>query len=43
MPDSDGICIDRVDWLRLYNRQADDGVTWIDGKPPAPCSAPGPS
>lgn len=33
LPDTDGICIDRADWLRLYNRNADDGVSWVDGKP----------
>jgi len=33
LPDTDGICIDRADWLRLYNRRADDGVSWLDGKP----------
>ena len=33
LPDTDGICIDRADWLRLYNRKADDGVSWIDDKP----------
>jgi hypothetical protein len=33
IPDSDGICIDRLDWLRQYNLGADDGVSWVDGKP----------
>ena len=33
LPDTDGICIDRADWLRYYNRRADDGVSWLDGKP----------
>ena len=33
LPDSAGICIDRMDWLRYYNSRADDGVSWIDGKP----------
>lgn len=33
LPDTDGICIDRTDWLRLYNPKADDGVSWINGKP----------
>ena len=33
LPDTDGICIDRADWLRLYNQKADDGVSWINGKP----------
>jgi hypothetical protein len=30
LPDSSGICIDRMDWLTRYNPNADDGVTWID-------------
>jgi len=33
IPDADGICIDRLDWLRFFNEQADDGETWFDGKP----------
>jgi hypothetical protein len=33
LPDTDGICIDRADWLRVSNRHADDGVSWLDGKP----------
>jgi hypothetical protein len=33
LPDTDGICIDRTDWLRFDNVHADDGVTWDDGKP----------
>jgi hypothetical protein len=33
IPDSDGICIDRLDWLHEYNRNADDGISWVDGKP----------
>ncbi|MHB8524217.1 MAG: NPCBM/NEW2 domain-containing protein [Limisphaerales bacterium] len=28
LPDSDGICIDRLDWLRFYNLRADDGQSW---------------
>ncbi len=32
-PASDGLCIDRLDWLRLYNLTADDGVTWYEGAP----------
>jgi hypothetical protein len=31
IPDSAGICIDRLDWLRLYNYRRDDGVSWYDG------------
>ena len=33
LPDTDGICVNRADWLRLYNRRADDGVSWMEGKP----------
>jgi hypothetical protein len=33
LPATDGICIDRTDWLRIYNGHADDGVSWVDGKP----------
>ena len=33
LPDTDGICIDRLDWLRLYNPAGDDGVSWVDGQP----------
>lgn len=31
IPDSSGMCIDRLDFLRLYNFRRDDGVTWFDG------------
>jgi hypothetical protein len=31
IPDSSGMCIDRLDPLRLYNFQRDDGVSWFDG------------
>jgi hypothetical protein len=31
IPDSAGICFDRLDFLRLYNFKKDDGVTWYDG------------
>lgn len=31
IPDSSGMCIDRLDFLRLYNFRRDDGVTWYDG------------
>jgi hypothetical protein len=31
--DADGICIDRMDWLRLYNEKENDGVSWYEGKP----------
>jgi hypothetical protein len=33
VPDSSGICIDRLDWLDRNNGKADDGVTWIGGRP----------
>jgi hypothetical protein len=33
IPDAAGICIDRMDWLRMYNVKADDGVSWYEGKP----------
>ncbi len=33
LPASAGICIDRMDHLRLYNVQRDDGMTWKDGAP----------
>ncbi len=32
-PDARGIAIDRFDWLNEYNWHADDGKTWIAGKP----------
>jgi hypothetical protein len=31
IPDSSGICIDRLDWLSRFNLAADDGISWIDG------------
>ena len=33
IPDADGICIDRMDWLRMFNEQADDGRTWFENRP----------
>jgi hypothetical protein len=33
IPESSGICIDRMDWLRLYNEDRDDGVSWFAGRP----------
>jgi hypothetical protein len=33
VPDSFGICIDRLDWLERSNTKADDGLSWIGGKP----------
>jgi hypothetical protein len=33
LPDSAGLCIDRLDWLDRYNQRADDGASWVDGRP----------
>lgn len=33
LPASSGLCIDRMDWLRFYNEDADDGVSWLEGGP----------
>jgi len=33
LPDSSGICIDRIDWLNRYNPHADDGLSWWNGAP----------
>lgn len=33
LPDSYGLCIDRLDWLRMYNERADDGIAWFRDKP----------
>ena len=33
LPDSAGICIDRLDWLSRYNLRGDDGTSWVDGRP----------
>lgn len=30
LPADDGFAIDRMDWLRIYNLQRDDGVSWFD-------------
>lgn len=32
LPDTSGICIDRMDWLRLYNHRRDDGGSWFGGR-----------
>jgi len=32
LPDASGFCIDRLDWLRLYNHQRDDGLSWFGGQ-----------
>jgi len=31
IPDASGICIDRLDWLGVYNFRRDDNVSWYDG------------
>ncbi|CAZ94406.1 hypothetical protein [Zobellia galactanivorans] len=33
IPDSFGICIDRMDWTRFYNHSTDDGVSWMGEQP----------
>jgi len=33
IPNSFGICVDRLDWVRMFNERADDGTTWFEGKP----------
>lgn len=33
IPDAAGICIDRMDWLRMYNDRRDDGLSWFGGRP----------
>jgi hypothetical protein len=33
VPDSAGLCIDRADYLCNFNMNADDGVSWHDGRP----------
>jgi hypothetical protein len=32
LPEASGFCIDRLDWLRLYNHQRDDRVSWFDNQ-----------
>jgi hypothetical protein len=32
-PESSGICIDRMDWLRYFNPKFDDGMSWDNDKP----------
>ena len=32
-PDAQGIAIDRFDWFNEYNAHADDGTTWVAGRP----------
>jgi hypothetical protein len=33
IPSSYGICIDRLDWLRMYNEDKDDGISWYYDRP----------
>jgi hypothetical protein len=33
IPDAEGICIDRLDWLRMYNEERDDGLSLFGGRP----------
>lgn len=33
IPGADGICIDRMDWLRMYNEERDDSVSWFGNQP----------
>jgi hypothetical protein len=33
IPDSYGFCIDRMDWLRMFNKRTDDGRSWFEGRP----------
>lgn len=33
IPSSYGICIDRLDWLRMYNEDKDDGISWYIDRP----------
>jgi hypothetical protein len=33
IPSSEGICIDRLDWLRMYNEDRDDGISWYVDRP----------
>jgi hypothetical protein len=33
IPDAEGICIDRMDWLRMYNEERDDSVSWFGNQP----------
>jgi hypothetical protein len=33
VPDSAGLCIDRGDYLSKFNMNADDGVSWHNGRP----------
>ncbi|MEW6741248.1 MAG: NPCBM/NEW2 domain-containing protein [Planctomycetota bacterium] len=39
LPSSDGICIDRTDWLVQMNPLADDGLSWIDSPQRSLCQS----
>lgn len=32
IPDAAGICIDRLDWIRMFNERADDGISCYKGR-----------
>ena len=32
-PDAQGLCMDRLDWFSEYNWHANDGKTWVEGRP----------
>ncbi len=33
LPNAYGICIDRMDWTRMYNHRTDDDVSWMGDQP----------
>ena len=33
LPNAYGFCIDRMDWLRMFNIKRDDGRSWFDNQP----------
>jgi hypothetical protein len=33
LPASSGVCIDRLDWLRVPNPNVNDGESWFEGRP----------
>jgi len=35
LPASAGLVVDRLDWLRMYNFNRDDGTSWVEGYPAA--------
>jgi hypothetical protein len=32
IPEAAGICVDRLDWIRMYNERADDGISSYKGR-----------